>query len=241
MSRIEQDLAALGAELEWPSVDDLSASVQDRLASRMPPRQLRSRRRWLLAVAVLAIVSGALLAAPGTRSALLRFLHIGGIAVERVAEPPPSGLADRLGPFGGRITAGEASSILGADLRPPASSLGRPDQIRGRRRPTPQVTYVWLRDGRPDLVVTQFRARVDPFAVKQLSGEVRVDYAGYGDGFALWIQGARHVFVPAGEAVIEAGRLSGNTLIVAEGRRTLRVEGATTRLEALRVIRQLEG
>src|SRR5947199_4593600 len=82
MTELERALLALGPELDFPPEPDLVPAVRARLERR------RFGRPLVFAVALLLIAFGIAMAVPEARSAILRFLHIGAVTVERVETLP---------------------------------------------------------------------------------------------------------------------------------------------------------
>src|SRR5947208_13203898 len=82
MTELERALVALGGELDFPPAPDLVPAVRARLERR------RFGRPLVFAVALLLIAFGIAMAVPEARSAILRFLHIGAVTVERVETLP---------------------------------------------------------------------------------------------------------------------------------------------------------
>ena len=73
----------------------LPADASSRRASASGSRRrpaascsLPARRTLLIALALLAVAVGALMAVPGTRAAILEFFHVRGVAIEQVEELP---------------------------------------------------------------------------------------------------------------------------------------------------------
>src|SRR4051794_41867076 len=85
MTELEQALTAVGAGLEWPAAPDLAPGVRVRLERR------RLRLRVVaVAFAAVAVGVGAALLVPSARTAILRFLPVGAVRVERGGTPPPA-------------------------------------------------------------------------------------------------------------------------------------------------------
>ncbi|MFN0153057.1 MAG: hypothetical protein ACKVUT_01600 [Gaiella sp.] len=238
MTGLERELVALSAVVDWPEARDVSVAVEHRIGL-VPERRPSRRPAVALGIALVATVVAGLLAAPGTRSAILRFLHLGAIEVEQVETLPDIPRTQSFRAFGELIDGTGATRLLGLAVLPFPRSLGRPDEVRGRRAPTRQVTYIWKRPGGP-VVVTRFAVRVDEYAGKIVSREARVVFVDVGGATALWIEGARHLALPAGRASVEAGRLAGDTLIVADASGTIRIEGLD-REAAIRLAGELAG
>src|SRR5436190_1987978 len=99
---LETELRRLGAEVAWPETPRLAPRVAAALPSR---RRLPWRRGLGLALAVLLVALAAALAVPQSRGAILRFLHLGGVTVERVERLPRAQqrpLGADIGPVGSR-------------------------------------------------------------------------------------------------------------------------------------------
>jgi hypothetical protein len=244
MTEIERELRDLAPLVEWPPTRDFVAAVVAEIGSRTPTRRYstRSRRRGTLAAValVLAIVAG-VLAVPAARSTLLRVLHLGGVDVEVVDELPSiSAKPSDLEAFGATTTMARARQAAGFALLRPSADLGPPDEVRSAAKPVFQVTYVWRDEGGGvRLLVTQFDVAVEPYAGKKIAGSgVQLEFLELFGQPALWIE-ARHVFVPAGDLTIEAGRLAGRTLLAVRGDVTIRVEGASRKSEAVAIARGL--
>jgi hypothetical protein len=101
------------------------------------------------------------------------------------------------------------------------------------------VTFVWGRQERPRLLMTQMRGRFHFEKVVHESDVVRTKVNGAN---AAWIEGRPHVlFVETEDGVGRAleGRLAGNTLVWSRGPVTLRLEGRLDRDEAERIARSV--
>ena len=101
MSELERKLTALGAELEWPETPAFSLRLE-----AAPARRSRWRRPLVVAIALVVVAIGIAFAVPPARSAILDFLHLGGVTVERV------------------------STLPAAEERPLGAELGRPRHLR---------------------------------------------------------------------------------------------------------------
>jgi hypothetical protein len=197
VNELERALVLLGRELELPPTPDLAAAVRPRLARR--------RRWWIPAVAVAAAVALAF-AAPGSRGALLRFLHLGAARVELVDTLPA--LSPRAS-LGERIDAGEA------DFRLRLLDGRAPDAVyRG------EGGY-WLRY--PGVLLYELRS--DGFLLKKLAGlDAQVEWTEVGGSPALWIGGRHAVYLPGGRATA-----AGHVLLWQSGALTLRLEAEVSR------------
>ena len=219
MTPLEHALVALGRELELPPAPDLVPVVRARLEPR------RDRRPLVLAlVAAVLVALAASLAIPDARSTILRFLHLGGVTIERVDTLPAAQerpLAQGLGPS---LSVPEARRRLQFE----------PVVPRGIHR-------VYVRDG---ALLVLLRERGKPvlltelpggFAKKAVSGETRIEEVHVGADFGFWIAGARHVFqMPA-----DAPRMAGNVLLWEHAGLTLRLEGPLTQAQAIRLAHRI--
>ena len=215
MTPLEHALVALGRELELPPAPDLVSAVRARLEPR------RERRPLVLAVAAALLVAlVAALAIPDARSTILRFLHLGGVTIERVDTLPAAQerpLAQGLGPS---LSVPEARRRLQFE----------PVVPRGIRRVyvSDGALLVLLRERGKPVLLTELPGG---FAKKAVSGETRIQEVHVGADYGFWIAGARHVFqMPA-----DAPRMAGNTLLWEQAGLTLRLEGPLTQAQAIKL------
>jgi hypothetical protein len=233
MTELELELVAIGRRIDVPEAPDLAAHVLGRVgASRPAPR----RRRLVLAFAVLALAALlATLAIPDARSALLRFLQIGGDRIELVDElpavPPNPPELDLI--LGERVSLGEARQrstfdLLELDEEPDSVFLG--DQ-----------GTVWFLYGSPGavrlLVAQTSELGIDEsFLLKKLAGAgTTIDTTTVRGAQAYFLSGAPHVVILVdenGSGVPETTRLARDVLVWEEHGRTVRLEGDFTLAEA---------
>ncbi|HJR95025.1 MAG TPA: hypothetical protein VJ807_06270 [Gaiellaceae bacterium] len=234
MSELEQRLVALGRELDVPEAPDVASRVLAEIgqAARRPFR----RRRLVLALAALALAALlATLAIPDARSALLRFLDIGGARIELVDDlPQVAGPAELELVLGKRVTLAEARSEAGFAL---LELEEEPDGVFLGDRDT-----VWFLYGTPDavrLLVSQTpNVRIDePFVLKKLArAGTRVEGASVRGSRAYFLSGEPHVVMlldELGQEIPESLRLARDVLLWEERGRTVRLEGDLTLDEAL--------
>ena len=212
MTELERQLRAL--PVGWPETPD----VAGRLA-------LRRRRPVLVpAVAIAVVAIAAAFAVPQSRSAILRFFHLGGVTVQRVATLPPAQERPLAAGLGEPVDDAEARATLGGAFLP--ATHGR----------------LYARDGivstllSGPLLLSEFGA---PEFLKKFATS-NVEWVQIGpDVQGLWISGAPHVvfFFPAASP-----RLAGNVLVWATDARTFRLEGRDlARDDALRLARAIMG
>jgi hypothetical protein len=231
MPERREDPAVLAAALRdaspgWPPTPDLASAVRPRLA----PRQSSRRRVCAWLVAVLAGAVTATMAIEPARSAVLEFLGLRSVRVERRA-PDPSPR-----PFGAELDLGrpvmlaQAGRQAGLAVTAPRV-LGEPDSVWVRE--TPGVVSLVYRD--PGILVQVLDARLEaPIIGKAAGPGVRIERVRGG----YFLSGAPHgvgYIGSDGVPVVEGQRLAGNTLIVERGRVLIRVEGPLSRDRALRI------
>jgi hypothetical protein len=246
MPELEAELRALGATIEFPPTPDLAGAVRRRLAAA-PARAFFPWRRVLaVSLAVLAVSIGAVMAVPDARTAILEWLGLRGVKIERTETGPTAPERPPELALGQRVTLEEArDQVAFPVLNPDFDELGEPDEVyvseavRGG-----QVGYVWRDDeGGVELLLTQFVGSLTREFIQKALGprttieEVRVD-----GGLGFWIAGEPHDFVyldERGEPAFDTFRLAGNTLVWERGEITVRLEGDLTKEEALAIARAI--
>ena len=166
--------------------------------------------------------------------------------------PTPAAPGARLG-LGTRRTLEEARQAVGyAVLVPTLPELGAPDEVYLSAAPAgQQVSQVFYpRAGLPEsrirgvgLLVCQFQADLETrFIQKSLGRETRLERVTVNGELGFWIEGQPHQFFYLdrdGEVREESLRLAGNTLLWEQGELTLRIEGAISKAEAMRIAASL--
>src|SRR5215475_13157087 len=105
---MERELAAL--EVEWPPTPDIASRLE------LAPRP---SRRWVAVAAVaIAVAIGAAFAVPQSRSAILRFFHLGGVTVEQVETLPPAEQRPLAAGLGVEVGDARARALLGGAFLP---------------------------------------------------------------------------------------------------------------------------
>jgi hypothetical protein len=241
MNELERALHLLGRELEVPETPDLVAAVRPRLEPRRRGWTIE-RRRWVLAVAVAALVLlGATLAIPDARSALFRILNIGGERIEFVEELPDIEPLDDL-----ELTLGERVTLVQAQTRsdfPLRELEEEPDRVYLGDRGT-----VWLLYGSPTnvrlLVAQTPLVRVDaPAILKKLSGEgTQIEKVNVNGSQGVFLSGEPHFLFlvdERGQVVEASARLAEDVLVWDEAGVAYRLEADFELDEALRLARAL--
>ena len=237
MSELETRLAEL--RVEWPPEPDVSARVRARLEAE--PRPRRFRPAWAVALAIL-VLGGGVAAVPPARSAVLRWLGIEGVQIQRVPEAPTP--APTTSPPA--LDLGERTTLASDTLVPRA--LGRPESVYAD---VDHVTLLYRpRRGLPEsaqtgagALLSQFPGRTHPDLIRKLAGpgttieRVRVDgEPGY------WLGGDVHSLIyqdPTGDIRESPMRLAGNTLVWRHGELTLRLEAEISKSRALEIARSV--
>jgi hypothetical protein len=253
MRDLHEELSALS--VEWPATPDLAGAVGARLAGRRAaPPAARGRRAWrpVLAYGLAALAAAFALtmaASPDARSAVLEWLGLKSVRIER---REPTAPATRPGTLGSGLGLGRPATLAQARrdapyLRlPQAAGLGRPDAayvgrdgvalVYGRR-----PGYVRAPATGAALLVQELPARVGQFIQKSLGSGARLERLRVDGDPAYFIAGAHGFAFTRGTAVtFEDQRIAGNTLLVerADGL-LIRVEGALTRDRAVAIARSL--
>ncbi len=211
MTDFERELRSLN--VAWPPAPEVRIVLA------------RRRRRGAVVAVALAVALAAAFAVPQSRSAILRFFHLGGVTVELVGTLPPAAERPLAAGLGQPVSSDEAARMLGAPFLPAGHGT------------------LYDRDG---LVSTLLAGPVllsefgSPFLVKKVAlANGKVEYVEVAPGVTgLWIAGAPHVvFFPDASP-----RLAGNVLVWAKGNVTFRLEGPGLAKEsALRLAREILG
>ena len=240
-------LADLAAAIDWPDTPRLSLSVA--AAVRSSGRESRAwrpaRRGLLLGLAATLLLAGAA-AAIG--------IALGGLRIISGGPPPGSPLPDALvveRGFGERTDLDTAARSLGGLLVPDLPALGEPDHVFFDAR-TGAAAMAWGdRDGLPadpgtglGIVISQFRADIGPSTFEKLiNSGTRVEQAVVGVTTGYWIEGGEHFFyfrLADGEVLEATIRLVGTTLMWERDGLTLRIEGAPTLADAVRIAESMQ-
>jgi hypothetical protein len=232
MPDLERTLHELAAATEFPPTPDLAR----RVVAHAAPSPARPWRR-AAAVALAAVVAAVAVAfaVPAARSAILRWLGIGSVQVERVPALPRIRLP-RAADLGARTSLAGAERAAGFRL---ATLPREPDAVYVARIPRGRdVTLVY-----GHVLLEELRGRDAVFAARKLLGpRTRVEDVDVDGAPGIWITGAPHHFGYLDrDGRFEAGRvrLAGDTLLWQRGPVVLRVEGARTKAVALALARSV--
>jgi hypothetical protein len=216
---LEAALRQLGNELEFPPEPQVAARVAARLGAR------RRRRPWLLALAAAAVAVAVAFAVPPARSALLRFFGLKGATIERIDEPPVFQQRSNR-KLGRPVTLEQARELARFELLVPDR------QVRVfYDADIPAVTFDLA-----GMLLTEFVGEATPFVQKSAGPGTGIEFTPVNGGNGYWLSGARHrvVFRDARGRILQS-RAAGNVLLWEQGAVTLRLEGAPTKAEALRI------
>ena len=238
MSELETRLAELS--VEWPPEPDVAGRVRARLEAQARPRR-RFRPAWAVGLAILVSLGG-VAAVPSARSAVLRWLGIEGVRIERVPEAPtpapsPSPILDL----------GEPTRLAAGTLVP--SALGRPDGVYAAGD---RVTLLYRpRRGLPEseqsgagALLSQFPGRTKGEFVRKMAGpDTTIERVTVGGEPGYWLGGVAHGVIyedPSGVIRESPARLAGPTLVWRRGDLTLRLEADVPKSRALAIARSVQ-
>jgi hypothetical protein len=243
MSELELALVDLGRQVDFPETPELASQVRERLAEGRTPRFAPGGRRALLiALAVLAVAIGAVMAVPQTRAAILDFFHLRGVTIERVDELPTVPVNNDFNKLlvGERVTLEEAEELASFEIVVP-EALGDPDGIYYQDSPPGgMVSFVYGTLENPRVLFTQFRATVDQVIYKKVAATTRIRAVEIDGRQGYFLSGDPHDFAyydADQQFRQELVRLAGNTLLWERGPLTLRLEADIPLQEALKIAR----
>jgi hypothetical protein len=213
MSELEQALAALAAEVEWP--------VAPTLELRFEPR-MRHRRRWVVALGAGVLAVAVAFAVPPARSAILRFFHLGGVTIERV-DVLPAAQQESLAAFlGAPVSYEDAAPVLGGAFKLPPT-YGHPQLYLQDN----VVSALLARPG--PVLLTEFESGGPEILKKLLGASTGMESFQLANGEpAIWITGTAHIFIGPDAPP----RLAGHTLVWVAGNITYRLEGRDLTMDA---------
>jgi hypothetical protein len=247
MSELELALVDLGRHVEFPPTPDLTPRVRARLAEK--PSRARSlargyRNRVAIALAVLAVAVGAVMAVPQTRAAILEFFRLRGVTIERVDELPTVPINEDFNKLflGEQVTLDEARDRADFEVLLP-EALGDPDGVYFQGSPPGgMVSFVYGSAEEPRALFTQFRASVENAVFKKVEAGTDIEAVTVEGQPGFYLSGEPHVFgyVDADDQFREETvRLVGNVLLWERRPLTLRLEGDLSRDEALDIARSV--
>lgn len=227
---VELRLIALGEALEFSRFDTLADDVMSELdTSAAAP--WRWRRPLLVAAAVLLVLATAVVAVPGSRRTVARWLGFDDLRIERVDVVPPTvTVAPTVQPPEQLTAAYER--VGAAPLVAPA--LGAPISVE-----TPLDRYVVVRYAEALLVTLPGRLEPDLLG-KAVGTAVEVRPITLFGGEAYWISGQPHFFMYTdGSGMVQEARPSADSLVWQRGGDIVRIEGELTLERAIEIARSV--
>jgi hypothetical protein len=226
MPELDTALRELGRQVEFPPTPDLASAVRGRLER---PRPWRRSRPLAIALAILVVAVGAVLAVPPARTAILDWLGLRGVSITRVDDLPPT---PPIGPLdlGRHVTLDQA----------PPWTLVPDDEPDSVFVDDGTVHLLWGTPSDVRLLLTQFRG--DALVEKLVEGDAEVEPVTVNGRAGAWVE-QPHVVVfrdPRGRFRDNPARLAGKTLLWMKGDVTLRLEGDLSKAEALRIARSAD-
>ena len=238
MLELEQELTDLGTAVAWPSTPRLR--VETEIVIPLPsPRARVLWARPLAVAAAAALVAAALLAYTPSRNAIADFLNlhttVHQVPVLHVPSPRPG---QSLG-LGSPVTLAEAQSRVSWHIRVP-TALGRPAQVYLALPPQgPSGGEVTLYYENGPILVTEARGTVnEQFFGKTIGPGTTIENVDVNGHSGWWISGQPHGFAftdANGNFYFDTLRLATNTLIFDNNGTIIRIEGAGTKQQALRI------
>jgi hypothetical protein len=249
---LEAQLELLAEDVQFPEAPDFSASIAASLTPRIQPVQWP--RRFLLAAAVLALLLIGAVSIPESRTALAKWLGLGGIRIEFVDT-----LLDRDDrvEIDSALIVGEEIELGEAELTRGIAVKGLPDKIPMRvyERIDGSVTTVSLvyepsatlpeigETGVGALLMQTDAPGEFVFLVKETHPMERASFVQVGGTDGYWVQTGNLVaipFDPAGEfGLDQVSRRTGNVLLWQVGGITYRLETNLSRAEAIALAESL--
>lgn len=241
MTALEQQLLQLGREVVYPPAPDLVQTVASRIAERRAWGFPISRRALAATLVALAVGAGAAMAVPPARTAILEWLGLRGVSIQRVPTLPEASIRRTLD-LGDRVTLAEARRIAGRSVPlPQLEGLGEPDAVFvDRLRPGVPVSLLYGSLERPRLLLSQYRG--DLLFDKLAGPGTQIESVDVNGGRGVWLSGKEHVFVYVDEfrePYEETSRLAGNTLVWERGELLLRLEADISKKDALEIARSV--
>lgn len=237
MRELEARLRASDADSLFPPTPDIAAAVGARLRDGAMPRRARrrmSRRTLAFALAAALLIPAAAVAAvPDTRNAVLEWLGLRHVEIERSPTPPAARPAANP-QLGERATLAGARDRVDFNVLLP-TALGDPAAVYVRASPPGgRVVLVY---GRVQLTELEGRES-QRYLQKMLGPDARVERVRVGGAPGVWITGKPHGVLYAdrnGRFRDETLQLAGDTLIWERDGLVLRIEGARSKADALRI------
>ncbi|MDQ3043550.1 MAG: hypothetical protein M3R06_00150 [Chloroflexota bacterium] len=259
---LDEDLRALGREIEFPQTPDLVASVRRRLGETHAPHgwwNMAPARQPLVAAALIGIafVVALLALVPDVRTSFAHWFSIPGIRLVIVDDDSADFLSDNsLGGtllLGERLTLSEAQAQVSYILQVPTSpDVGTPDEVYLRSvTGGKMVTLLYdAKEGLPAAAETGVGAlfmqfpnagSIDALA-KFVPSHITLEWPLVGGNQGLWLEGSSFLMIDPGASLGFADkgfRHSANVLFWQESGVTFRLETALSLADAVRLAESL--
>ena len=249
------NLEAMLTELDvaWPETPELTARVLVRLqAEPVPPPEgltdlqvgyrrrspMRLRRPLVVALAALLLMAATAAAVPGIRRPVLDWLGLRGVRIERIERPLPHAAGSGLG-LGTHVRLADARRRIGFVPVLPAG-LGAPVVYFDDYPPGGRLGLVYR--GGTLFLVELVGTTNNEFLHKFVTPQTKLERVLVDGQRGLWIHGGldQYVYVDRTGAIRpEQIRTAGKVLLWRRGKLLLRLEGARSKAEALRIARSL--
>jgi hypothetical protein len=241
MNELELMLSGAGADIEWPATPDMTSGVAERIQRAPQPARVRRTRVWrplAIAFAALLLLTATAAAIPGIREPVLDFLGLRSVKIERVPGPLPAAPGASLG-LGNRTTLAAARGRLAFTPLVPAG-LGDPTVYYEGFPPGGQLGLVY---DKGTLFITEVQGQLQTqYLFKFVGPDAKVDRVRINGERGVWIHGQPHQFAYAdktGEIRDDTVRTAGDVLLWRNGDLLLRLEGARSKADALRIARSV--
>ena len=246
MPELEDQLTAVAASIEWPRTPQLRIVRTNRLFVETSPRIVRTNRRFVLAAAAALLIAI-------TLAFTWLTLHT---TIYRVPNPPtPSALPP--GRVGSNLDLGTPTTLSAAQAEvswkivvPP--SLGHADAVYLKPAASGgpsggEVSLVYANAPGVQasaqtgvaVLVTEARGAVNEnFFVKIIGPDTQVEQVSVNGHPGYWVAGHPHDFAFSdanGNFYMEQMRLAANTLVFDDNGTIVRIEGAMTKAQALKL------
>lgn len=243
---LETELRALGRELVVPTAPDLTEAVRRRLdrpdvrgerpggAGVRPPRLPRPALR--VALAVVLVLLGLLVATPQGRALVTHVLRFAGIELSQQSSPTVSPRPTASLPGEQRISLDRARRLVAFPILLPAT-LGRPDEVvvSDHRR---VATLVYHHTAYGQVRMDEFDGHLDTVVFKKFVYGHEVSQVRLHGRKAYWVKGPHEIVYVTTDGTTDtaSARLTeGNTLIWDTPRVALRLEGRFDKPHALAI------
>ena len=174
---------------------------------------------------------------PDSRSAILRWFHLGGASVERVEILPPAVERAQAGGLGRKLTREQAESVVGFRLALPPLKGTPPVYVLDD-----SLATVVLRGYGHPLLLSQFQLVARGVLKKLAAGKTTIESVTVNGRPGLWLEGGPHTLTYLGRDLGFRERtvlIHGNVLLWLRDGITMRLEGKLTRAQALSIARSI--